>query len=65
MQFNEHNVMSNPSDLTQPPLWSDDELPEVQQPDKDEEQGVQQEASFPAQEEPSATQLYLPGFELE
>jgi hypothetical protein len=65
MQLNEHNVMSNLSDLTQLLLWSDDEMPEVQQPTQDGDRDVQEEASFLAQGESPATQLYLPGFEPE
>ncbi len=65
MQFNEHNDMSDPSDLTQLPLWSDDELSEAQQPAQDEDQDVQEASSFPAHGRALATQLYLPGFELE
>ncbi len=65
MQLNEHYVLGNPSDLTQLLLWSDDEIPEVQQPAQDGDRDVQEEASFLAQGEPSATQLYLPGFEPE
>lgn len=65
MQLNEHNVMGNPSDLTQLLLWSDDEMPEVQQPAQDGDRDLQEEASLLAQREPFATQLYLPGFEPE
>jgi len=61
MQFNEHNVISDPRDLTQLPLWPDDEISESQEPAQD--QDVQEEASTPAQDEPLAMQLYLPGFE--
>ena len=52
--------MSDPSDLTQLPLWPGDELPGVQQPAQDEDQDVQQGTSCL---EPLATQLYLLGFE--
>lgn len=65
MQLNEHNVTSDSNDLIQLPLWPDDELPEVQQSAQDESQDVPEEASSPAQGEPSATQLHLPGFEPE
>ena len=61
MQCNEYNIIGYPSDLTQFPLWPDVEMPESQQPAQD--QDVQEEVSTPAQDEPLATQLYLPGFE--
>lgn len=65
MQLNEHNVTSDPNDLTQLPLWPDDELLEVPQSVQDKSQNMQEEVPSPAQGEPSATQLYLPGFEPE
>ena len=50
------------NDLIQLPLWSDDELPEPQQPTQDENQDAQQDT---ARSEPWMIQLYLPGFESE
>jgi hypothetical protein len=64
MQLNEHDVIGDINGVIQLPLWPDGE-PREQRPVEAEDQDGQEETPSPAQDEPLAIQLYLPGFEPE